>query len=190
MVELRSKNFLEFLVEARIVRDVRRLRSKAPLYINGKLNNKDEIIKLVDNGKMIEDTKELVEVMNINFQSVFTREIDFNEPTTPEEGQDRLIMIRTTTQEVKLMLDGLDRRKATGPDNVSNWVFRECSSQLAEKICDMINTSLEQGKVPKDWKRADIVPIYKNGNRENSLNYRPISLTSIIAKLCERVVKK
>ena len=38
------------------------------------------------------------------------------------------------------MLDGLDRRKATGPDNISNWMLRECSSQLAEKICDMINT--------------------------------------------------
>ena len=94
--------------------------------------------------------------------------------------------IRTTTQEVKLMLDGLDRRKV----NVSNWVLRKCSSQLAEKTCDMINTSLEQGKLPKDWKRPDIVPIYKNGNREDPLNYRPISLTSVIAKLCERVVKK
>ena len=34
------------------------------------------------------------------------------------------------------------------------------------------------------------MPIYKNGNKEKTLNYRPVSLTSIVCKICEKVIKK
>ena len=34
------------------------------------------------------------------------------------------------------------------------------------------------------------MPIYKNGNKEESFNYRPVSLTSIVCKICEKVIKK
>ncbi len=47
-----------------------------------------------------------------------------------------------------------------------------------------------QGRVPKDWKRANITPIFKGGNKENQLNYGPVSLTSVVGKLCERTIKE
>ena len=34
------------------------------------------------------------------------------------------------------------------------------------------------------------MPIFKNENKEEPLNYRPVSLTSIICKICEKVIKK
>ncbi len=43
-------------------------------------------------------------------------------------------------------------------------------------------SSFEEGAVPTDWKKADIVPIFKGGNDEDLLNYRPVSLTSVVAK--------
>ena len=39
-------------------------------------------------------------------------------------------------------------------------------------------------------KRVDIMPIYNNGNKEEPLNYRPVSLTNIVCKICEEVIKK
>ncbi len=77
----------------------------------------------------------------------------------------------------------IDVRKSAGPDGVTNCVIKECSQQLAGKLCNVINASLTQGKVPMDWKRANIVPIYKGGSKEDPLNYRPVSLTSIVAKM-------
>ena len=43
--------------------------------------------------------------------------------------------------------------------------------------------------MPKDWKRANITPIFKGGSKENPLNYRPMSLSSVMGKMCERVIK-
>ena len=50
---------------------------------------------------------------------------------------------------------------------------------MAEPIHDIIECSIKTGKAPKEWKRAYIIPIYNNGNKEEPLNYRSASLTSI-----------
>ena len=50
--------------------------------------------------------------------------------------------------------------------------------------------SIEIGKVPQEWKRAYMMSIYKNGNKDEPLYYRPMSLTSIVCKICEKVIKK
>ncbi len=46
--------------------------------------------------------------------------------------------------------------------------------------------SLQEGIVPLEWKEANIVPLFKKGSRNKSVNYRPVSLTSVICKLLLR----
>ena len=48
--------------------------------------------------------------------------------------------------------------------------------------------SLLMGVVPSDWKNANVIPIYKSGNRQTPANYRPISLISLVSKLFEKIV--
>ena len=98
-------------------------------------------------------------------------------------------VIEVTVEEVRKLMEEQDVRKAIGPDGISNWILRKCSYQLADKIHAVIVSSLTEGKVPTDWKRADIVPIFKGGNKEEPLNYRPVSLTSVVAKICEKIIK-
>ena len=136
-------------------------------FVNGKLKNKKEISKLKVDGEFLEEEELMAEELNKCFQKVFTNEETFNEPdieTTDEEGLDTIDVLE---DEVCEMLEKLDVRKAQGPDGVSNWVLRECKAQLANKICGLIAKSLQQGQVPKDWKRANIVPIFKSGNKED-----------------------
>ena len=50
--------------------------------------------------------------------------------------------------------------------------------------------SLNRGKLPRDWKCANITPVYKNGGKEYVSNYRPISLTSLVVKTLEKLVTR
>ena len=49
--------------------------------------------------------------------------------------------------------------------------------------------SLKEGVVPFEWKEANIITLFKKGSRNKSENYRPVSLTSVICKLLERLIK-
>ena len=49
--------------------------------------------------------------------------------------------------------------------------------------------SLSSVEVPSKWKKANVTAVHKKGNRHHPLNYRPISLTSIVCKLLESIVR-
>ncbi|XP_040286085.1 uncharacterized protein LOC120999281, partial [Bufo bufo] len=80
--------------------------------------------------------------------------------------------------------------KSQGPDGIHPKLLKELSGELAKPLTDLFNQSLATGVVPEDWKLAKVVPIHKKGSREESGNYRPVSLTSIVGKLMETILKE
>ncbi len=61
---------------------------------------------------------------------------------------------------------------------------------LAEPITALYNKSLQSVEVPHDWCKAIICPIFKKGDPEDAANYRPVSLTSVLCKIFEKLLKK
>ncbi|XP_038671336.1 uncharacterized protein LOC119975618, partial [Scyliorhinus canicula] len=53
----------------------------------------------------------------------------------------------------------------------------------------IFRSSLATGIVPEDWRIANVVPLFKKGSRDNPGNYRPVSLTSVVGKVLERIIK-
>ncbi len=92
--------------------------------------------------------------------------------------------------EVRKCLLELDVTKATGPDGISPWVLKEGARELCLPLSIVYNKSLATGELPDIWKAAKVVPIYKKGDRQEALNYRPVSLTCIPCKLMEKIVRK
>ena len=66
---------------------------------------------------------------------------------------------------------------------------KEEVEQISIPIARVFNLSLKEGVVPFEWKEANIIPLFKKGSRNKSENYRPVSLTSVICKLLERLIK-
>ncbi len=60
----------------------------------------------------------------------------------------------------------------------------------AEPITALYNESLQSGEVPQYWFKAIICPIFKNGDPEDAANYRPVSLTSVLCKIFQKLLKK
>ncbi|CAM4557649.1 unnamed protein product, partial [Caretta caretta] len=64
------------------------------------------------------------------------------------------------------------------------------SSVIAEPLAIIFENSWRTGEVPDDWKKANVVPIFKKGKKEDPGNYRPVSLTSVPGKIMEQVLKE
>ena len=77
---------------------------------------------------------------------------------------------------------------ASGPDGIPARLLKETAVEIAPAVTLLFQASVSQGKVPNQWKKAQIVPIFKKGSRSEAGNYRPISLTSILCKLCEHII--
>ena len=86
------------------------------------------------------------------------------------------------------LLQGLQIHKATGPDGLSARLLKTLSSELAPIFTVFFQASINQGVIPKDWKRADVVPIFKKGAKNRPENYLPVSLTAITCKMLEHVI--
>ena len=90
--------------------------------------------------------------------------------------------------EVLKLLLKLDTNKAIGPDKLSPHFLKMFAHELSPSLSALFQKSLDNGSVPSDWLRANVIPIHKNNCRDNVENYRPVSLLSIVSKICERYI--
>ena len=95
-----------------------------------------------------------------------------------------------TVDEVFQALKSLDTSKSPGPDNILPIFLKTCRNELASVFCDLFNLFIQKGQVPKAWKEANVVPVYKGGNKpkDDVKSYRPVSLTSILCKVMEKLI--
>ena len=86
-------------------------------------------------------------------------------------------------------LRNIDANKAVGPDGIHGTVLKMCAATLAFPITKIFNLSLNLGQIPSDWKTANVVPFHQKGDKCNIENYRPISLTSLVMKVMEKIIR-
>ena len=74
-----------------------------------------------------------------------------------------------------------------GPDEIHPRVLRELVEVLTKPLCIIYQQSWPTGEVTVDWKLANVTPIYKNNQKENPGNYRPVCLTLVTGKVMEQI---
>uniref|UniRef100_M3XLH7 Reverse transcriptase domain-containing protein n=1 Tax=Latimeria chalumnae TaxID=7897 RepID=M3XLH7_LATCH len=141
---------------------------------------------------MITDASQTATVLNDYFISVFTKEEMSNLTKLAQEPPSGLAMcnsIQITSRMVADQLGKIRVNKSQGPDGMHPRVLKELSNEISGVLAVIFQKSLESGVVPKDWRRANVTPIYKKGCKSDPGNYRPISLTSVVGKIMETIVK-
>ena len=131
--------------------------------------------------------------LNKYFTSVFVDE-DLSSMPVPNkvfEGSidESLQSIEVDVDIVLNKLNLLNVSKSHGPDEIHGKLILELREEIAPSLVNLFRASLETGVVPRDFRDATVVPLHKKGGRDKAENYRPISLTSIVGKMLESIVK-
>ena len=98
-------------------------------------------------------------------------------------------LLIVSPSEVCNALLGLNPRKAGGPDGINNWLVRDYTDFLTSPVCDILNASFAEQKLPRSWMDADVTPLMKvKPVTTIAKHIRPISLTPALSKLAEDFV--
>ena len=90
--------------------------------------------------------------------------------------------------DIAKIINHLDSNKVLGHDMLSIRMIKLCGNSICKPLSIIFNDCLNEGKFPHEWKKANVVPVYKKGNKQSLKNNRPISLRPIYSKIFECLI--
>ena len=136
---------------------------------------------------------EMCTILFEQFNSVFTTPLPSKQVIDP----DILFSVESIAYHINItesiIIDSireLSSNSVAGPDGIPPSLLLNSAHELAPSLLILFKQCLLSGVNSPSLKRATIVPVFKSGDRKVPSNYRPISLTSVIIKVLERIVHK
>ena len=144
-------------------------------------------------GLLQRDAKQMAELLQDQYSSVFSDPDNPNKrntldpPCPPPEG---LSTIEFGEEDIISAIDEISADSATSDGEIPARIIKACKTSLSPALLILWETSFRDGVIPAVYKEQYITPIFKKGNKTDPGNYRPVSLTSHVIKIFERVIKK
>jgi hypothetical protein len=160
-------------------------------YANKKKNKSQVIGPLIrENGEEVED---IPQEFNNFFASVFTKETNDNYPEViVKKVEDQSLLLgdlEINEDIIEKIISRLKMNKSPGEDEINSIFLIKLKEQVKKPLVILFKKSYNTAVVPGDWKKAKVTPIYKKGSKRLVGNYRPVSLTSQICKVFEKLLK-
>jgi len=105
-----------------------------------------------------------------------------------EPSNDLFHLKHVSIEDVRRIVLAMPSNKAPGPDRIHTRVLKDCLPIIIGPLTDIINCSFQTSTFPEKWKTAEVIPLLKDGDHEIPANNRPVSLLSIVSKICEKIV--
>ena len=162
-------------------------RRKLYSFINSKLKSKHCIPALEDdNGNLVFSDIDKANTFNAAFQSFFT--MDNNTQCHILPPRVHMPDFEITSEDILKACNKMKRKLTRTPEGIPSFFIANTIGPLLLPLTVLFNIFLSNNVVPVQWKQAFVIPVFKKGDRSKVGNYRPISLTSSIARLFESVI--
>eukprot|EP00794_Sanderia_malayensis_P014125 gene14125-15603_t len=139
--------------------------------------------------RLTRNDQEKAEVLSDYFKTVFTDESSKPPPVDEKCYESILSSIDITEAMILNKLSDLNISKSPGPDGLHPRVLKELRVSLLKPLQIIFSCSIRNGKLPDEWKEAKISAIFKKGSRKLPCNHRPVSLTCILCKVLESIIR-
>ena len=144
-----------------------------------------------ENNNLQSDHKLMADLLQAQYTRVFS------DPNSPNKQLPKLNLnccdninnIEFTKDDIISAISEIKENSACGEQDIPAIVLRKCKDILSYPILCMWKESFESGIIPEKYKYQCITPIHKKDSKAIPANYRPISLTSHIIKIFERVIR-
>ena len=93
-----------------------------------------------------------------------------------------------TEAQVLKIITKLANGKATGLHDIPNRVLKKCAEKITPSLSYIFNLSVRTRVFPDDFKIAKVAPVFKNGDKGDPGNYRPISVLPTIARGFQKLI--
>ena len=100
-----------------------------------------------------------------------------------------MLNVEITPETVKKKLSVLKTNKSPGIDSIHPLILKECYEELSDILSKLFNHSLQCESLPAMWRKTQVTPLFKKGNKQSCSNYRPVSLTVILCKILETFIR-
>ena len=176
--------------EVKLAKNIKEDRKSFFAYARSKTKSKVNTGSLANsNNELVNEPRMKAEMLNDFFSSVFTLENDTGMPLLDTFSGEKLVDLEVDAEIIKDKLRNLKVDKAAGDDNMVPSILKAVNEEIALPVATIFRKSLDTGSVPRDWRSANVTPLFKKGNRHQVSNYRPVSLTSQICKIVESVIR-
>ena len=143
---------------------------------------------LFENNEYITDFKKKAELFNSFFGNQCSLISNNSQlpPTLSYRTNERLSSVKIIDDDILKLIAKLDPNIAHGHDKISIHTIKICSTSICKPLRVIFNYCIDNGIYPCEWKKANVVPIHKKGDKQTLKNYRPVSLLPICSKMFER----
>lgn len=141
-------------------------------------------------GSFTSNDGEAAETLNEQYFDTFTKEDTANIPDIESKPleTDPLRTFNLNRERVMKVIRNLKINKSPGIDRIHPRVLKEIAEIISCPITIIYKKSVAESELPRQWKDAEITPIYKKDAKNLAKNYRPVSLTSVICKMLEKLI--
>ena len=91
------------------------------------------------------------------------------------------VLSGTSAFEISTLIRKLNNKKSSGYDSISNRILKETNHTITPYLETLFNKCIQSGTFPDAYKIAQVIPLFKGGDKTNPNSYRPISLPPAIA---------